>query len=134
MNIKRHGIILNTENFRDCVAFYRDAVGLRVAEEINPADDEITVFDLDGAYLVVETGGNAANGVKDVESNPTKFRFNVEDVEASATTLRSRAIAVEVFEYDWGTTAEFFGPDGNRCALRSQRGFGIQAQDSLKHL
>ena len=118
MNIVRHGLILMTENYADCVAFYRGAVGLRVA-------NEIIVFDLGGAYLMVETGGHAQKDRKSAEANPTKFRFNVEDVEAADQELRDHGVAVEVMVYDWGTTAEFMDPNGNRCALRSETGFGI---------
>jgi len=124
MDISRHGIILNTENFEACVAFYRDVIGLRVAHEIDPPDPDITCFDLGGAYLMVETGGRADAGTKPVSTCPTKFRFNVADVEAAAAGLKARGVAVEIKVYDWGTTAEFADPDGNRCALRSDEGFG----------
>lgn len=73
---------------------------------------------------MIETGGCAQSGTKPIEHCPTKFRFNVEDVESTATSLRERGVDVEVLHYSWGTIAEFCDPDGNRCALRWVRGFG----------
>jgi lactoylglutathione lyase len=124
MNTDRCGIILNTQNYEACVAFYGETLGLPQAPDITPDDPEITCFDLGGAYLMIETGGCAQSGTKPIEHCPTKFRFNVEDVESTATSLRESGVDVEVLHYSWGTIAEFCDPDGNRCALRSVRGFG----------
>ena len=125
MNFSKAGIILNTENYRDCVRFYGDTLGLELLFEIDRPSERLTCFDLGGAYLMVETGGQSHPEVKPVDRCPTKFRFNVADVEAVAADLRSKGISIDVHHHDWGTTAEFSDPDGNRCALRSDDGFGF---------
>jgi len=84
----------------------------------------LTCFDLGGAYLMVETGGISSTETKSIDRCPTKLRFNVADVEGTAETLRRNGVAIEVRHHEWGTTAEFADPDGNRCALRSDDGFG----------
>ena len=124
MNPVRCGIILNTENHQACVTFYGETLGLPYALDITPDDPEITCFDLGGAYLMVETGGCRHNGTKPVDRCPTKFRFNVGNLDAAVATLRERGVDMEVLHHPWGTTAEFCDPDGNRCALRSEHGFG----------
>ena len=42
----------------------------------------------------------------------------------AALALQKAGHQVEVIDRSWGTTAKFSDPDGNRCALRSQRDFG----------
>ena len=125
MHFSKSGIILNTEKYRECVNFYGGVLGLKTLYEIDRPGEQLVCFDLGGAYLMVETGGRSHAGVKPIDSCPTKFRFNVADVEAVAADLQSKGIAIEVRRYDWGTTAEFCDPDGNRCALRSDEGFGV---------
>ena len=125
MDVTKAGIILNTENYEDCVKFYGEVLELPLLYEIDRPGERLTCFDLGGAYLMVETGGQAHAGVKPIERCPTKFRFNVADVEATSADLRRKGLRIAVREYDWGTTAEFADPDGNRCALRSDEGFGV---------
>jgi lactoylglutathione lyase len=36
-----------------------------------------------------------------------------------------RDAVASVRHHGWGITAEFADPDGNRCALRSDQGFGV---------
>ena len=124
MDVSKAGVILNTEKYEDCVSFYGEVLGLPLLYEIDRPGEQLTCFDLGGAYLMVETGGQAHAGVKPIDSCPTKFRFNVADVEAVSAALRRKGVNIEVRKHDWGTTAEFADPDGNRCALRSDEGFG----------
>ena len=128
MQITRTGVILNTERYEACVAFYRDVLGLEVLFEKSWEEDGkqegLTCFDFGGAYLMVETGGRASDGgTKPVESCPMKLRFNSRDLDADAAHLEARGIAVTRTDNPWGRTAEFCDPDGNRCALREERNF-----------
>ena len=124
MQFSKAGIILNTENYRECVRFYGDVLGLEALYQIDRPGEQLTCFDLGGAYLMVEPGGRSHSGVKPVDQCPTKFRFNVEDVDKVSADLRTKGVNIDVRRHEWGTTAEFADPDGNRCALRSDEGFG----------
>lgn len=124
LGITRHGVILNTARHAECVAFYRDSLGLEILFARDSEDERLTCFDMGGAYLMVESGGVASDRPKTAETCPAKLRFNLTDVAAGAAHLRARGVTVEMRVHDWGTTAEFSDPDGNRCALRSDAGFG----------
>ncbi|RKF14138.1 glyoxalase [Roseovarius spongiae] len=123
MKFTRTGIILNSENYPECRDFYGSILELPLLETIRHDDEEITVFALGDTYLMVEPGGTASPGTKPPERCPTKFRFNVDDVEAACAQLRAKGVTVRLRRHEWGTTAEFADPDGNRCALRSEHDF-----------
>lgn len=72
---------------------------------------------------MVETGGTSRLNIKPIDQCPMKFRFNVKDVERTPEARRSKGMTIEIRRLEWGTTAEFADPDGNRCALRSDQGF-----------
>ncbi len=122
MQISKAGIILVTERYEGCVAFFGEVLGLPLMFRLDRADSKLTCFDLGGAYLMVEPGLPEAGRSG---RSPVKLRFNVEEIETSAMELRGKGVEVTVRQHDWGTTAEFADPDGNRCALRSDRGFGV---------
>lgn len=124
MNFTKTGIILNTEKYAECREFYRSVLGLPVLYELGDGDEEITVFSLGSSYLMVEHGGISHSDTKPVDACPTKLRFNVADIDAACEDLRRKGVALKVLRHEWGTTAEFADPDGNRCALRSDEGFG----------
>ncbi len=124
MNITQSGIILNTKNYHKCIEFYGNILGLKTLFEIDRPNEQITTFSLGDTYLMVEPGGISHDGVKPKETCPTKFRFNVPDVQSECDVLRAKGVEMKVVHHDWGTTAEFSDPDGNRCALRSDQGFG----------
>ncbi len=124
MKFTMAGIILFTQNYEDCVEFYGSVLGLEILHEIDREGERLTTFSLGGAYLMIETDGVASEGAKTVAQNPTKFRFNVPDVSATASLLQQKGVDVSVAIHTWGTTAEFTDPDGNLCALRSDDGFG----------
>ncbi len=71
MEILRTGVILFTEKYEECVAFCRNAVGLRVLF----TNDDLTAFDFGGSYLMVERGGSAEPAGKTKAHNSTCFRF-----------------------------------------------------------
>ncbi len=125
MQFTQAGIILFTQNYTDCVRFYRDGLGLRLLHQIDRPGERLTTFALGDSYLMVESGGHAYDGPKPIDASPIKLRFNVPDVHATCAALRNKGITPTLFTHTWGTTAEGHDPDGNRCALRSDTGFGI---------
>ena len=109
------GLILFTERFAECVAFYRDMLGLPVWFE----KEGLCCLRLGSGYLMVETGGTAKATRKTVDENPTVLRFNVQDVAAVARLLEAQGIDVKVTRYDWGTTGPFLDPNDNICSLKN---------------
>ena len=108
------GVILFTEHFDACVAFYRDTLGLPQWFE-KPG---LVCLRFGTGYLMIERDGMAIDGRKTVAQNPTVLRFNVADVAATAALLQSAGIDVTVSEHSWGTTGSFTDPDGNICSLK----------------
>jgi lactoylglutathione lyase len=113
--IHTHGIILGTERFEDCVAFYRYVLELPVWYE-KPG---LVCLRFGDGYLMVETGGVARDSPKSQSENPTMLRFNVDNVGEAAEELRRRGIDVEVQTYSWGTVGTFSDPDGNVCEFKN---------------
>ena len=109
-------MILFTEHYEACVRFYRDALGLPVVFD----KGHLITLGFGSGYLMIEQEGVAVDGAKSRAQNPTILRFNVADVEAAASMLRERGIAVEVNHWDWGITGQFRDPDGNLCELKNQ--------------
>ncbi|WP_432720818.1 hypothetical protein R0381_002913 [Jeongeupia wiesaeckerbachi] len=112
MQFELPGIILFTERFDECVAFYRDLLAL---PEVFTKPG-LVMLRLGGAYLMVESGGVGRGRQKQIAENPTILRFNVHD--AAAGELRHKGIDVEVLRLDWGVVGCFSDPDGNRCELK----------------
>lgn len=112
--VRTHSIILGTERFAACVAFYRDILELPVWYE-KPG---LVCLRFGDGYLMVETGGAARDGRKSLSENPAMLRFNVDDVVAAAAELRQRGVAVDVAHYAWGTVGVFLDPDGNACEFK----------------
>jgi len=125
MEFTRAGIILYTQKYSECVSFYSTALNLNILFKIDRPDEQLTCFELGGIYLMVEIGGCSHDGTKPVEHCPTKFRFNVADINAACIELENKGVDVKIRHHEWGTTAEFSDPDGNPCALRSDKGFGV---------
>ena len=126
MQIARTGIILNTERYHDCVAFYRDLFDLPLLFQQRHGDFRLTCFDFKGAYLMVETGGHAKPEGKTIEHNASKLRFNVTSLEDALQTLNNHGIAAEIKVNDWGSTIDIFDPDGNRVGIREESSFAAQ--------
>jgi lactoylglutathione lyase len=110
------GVILFTEHYDACVAFYRDALKLPVVFD----KGHLITLGFGSGYLMIEQDGVAADGSKSRAQNPTVLRFNVEEVDKAAEMLRGQGIAVEVRHWDWGITGQFRDPDGNLCELKNQ--------------
>ena len=113
--IRTHGIILFTERYDACVSFYRDILELPVWFE----KEDLCCLRFGAGYLMIETGGHALERAKTIHENPTKLRFNVDDVDAAARLLTERGVKVELATYDWGYIGTFRDPDGNLCGLRN---------------
>lgn len=128
MKIHRTGVILNTENFDACVAFYRDVFGLDVLFEDSRDDFRLTCLDFHGSYLMIETGGIARRGGKPISENAMKLRFNVGDIDRAARKLREFGIEAEIRRNDWGSTIDIHDPDGNRIGIRDESTFRDQIE------
>ena len=126
MKVQRHGIILNTENFDQCVSFYRKVFELPVMFEKTEGTFRLTCLEFGDSYLMIETDGVANPSGKGVRENSTKLRFNVEDMEAALENVKAFGIDAEIVENDWGTTIHIFDPDGNRVGIRDEAGFHNQ--------
>lgn len=83
MNLVRAGVILNTENYESCIAFYEGVLGLKRLFSKEEGDHRLTCLDFGGAYLMVETGGVAKPGGKSIDESCVKLRINVKDLEAA---------------------------------------------------
>jgi lactoylglutathione lyase len=114
LNIRTHGIILGTERFEACVAFYRDTLGLPVWYEKH----ELVCLRFGDGYLMIETGGVARDRRKEQSENPTIIRFNVDDVAAASKALRQSGVVVEEQTFSWGSVGTFLDPDGNVCEFK----------------
>ncbi len=119
MKFERTGVILCTENYNECVAFYANDLQLPIREVLHDGHSKLTVFDFGAdTYLMIETGGEARPAGKTIKQNPVWLRFNVIDVEAAAAELAERGVDVAIRREVWGTVGDFKDPDGNICSLR----------------
>jgi lactoylglutathione lyase len=125
MKFNRTGIVLCTENYSECVAFYTDILELPVLFSLDNEHSQLTCCDMgSGNYLMIEKGGVAVNGRKSVEQNPVWLRFNVIDVDDVVGQLSKKNITIIIRKEEWGTVADFTDPDGNVCSLRDDASFG----------
>tara|TARA_B110000091_G_scaffold67082_1_gene73768 strand:- start:1461 stop:1835 length:375 start_codon:yes stop_codon:yes gene_type:complete len=121
MNFDRTGIILYAINYKECVAFYKNILELKV--HFNT--DMLTCFKFGNSYLMVEVDDENPN-----EPNSTRIRnclrMNVPNVKVLADKLIAKNINVNYQEHSWGTIAKFFDPDGNLCAFKDSVTFEAQ--------
>jgi len=128
MKFARTGVILNTENFEDCVSFYRDVFKLKQIYEECEGDFRLCCLDFGGSYLMIETGGVAKSDGKAVSECATKLRFNVDDIDLALESLTQYGIKAEINRNDWGSTINLHDPDGNRIGIRDEMTFIHQIQ------
>lgn len=119
----RYGIILNTENYTECVAFYRGLFGLPLLFERDEDGFKLTCLEYGDGYLMVEQGGKAKQGEKTPEESSFKLRFNVDDLEAALAQVHAWGIQATITENPWGRTINLTDPDGNRVGIRDEAGF-----------
>ena len=122
MNVVRTGIILNTENYAECVSFYRTLFGLKVLFE----QPDLTCFEYGGSYLMIETEGCAVPGAKTMRQNSTKLRFNVASLEDALEAIHAYGLDAATTRHAWGSTIDIHDPDGNRVGIRDDLTFKDQ--------
>ena len=73
MKYERTGVILCTEKYEECVAFYSDVLSLPILEVLDDEHSKLTVLSFGkNTYLMVETGGKAIPSGKNLsERLPT---------------------------------------------------------------
>jgi lactoylglutathione lyase len=121
MKFERTGVILCTEKYDECVAFYSEVLNLPVIETLDDEHSKLTVLRFgEDTYLMVETGGKAVPSGKDLIQNPIWLRFNVKSVEDAAAELLDKGIDVQIRKEVWGTVGDFRDPDGNMCSFREE--------------
>jgi lactoylglutathione lyase len=113
--VECHGVILFTQRYEECVAFYRTKLGLPLWYEKNG----LSCLRFGDGYLMIETGGTGDGARKTYAENPAILRFNVPDVAQAARLLEAQGIAVEIKVHSWGATGAFIDPDGNVCGLKN---------------
>jgi lactoylglutathione lyase len=128
MKVERNGIILNTERYEECVAFYKDTLNLTIMFQLKEEHSYLTCFEFGGAYLMVEKEGIAKDSEKSMSENPTKLRFNVSNIDDARDHLTKMGIAAIVNRQVWGSTINISDPDGNRIGIRDESGFKNQIQ------
>lgn len=119
MKFDRTGIILYTIEYKKCVAFYENIIGLSKLFET----DSLTCFAFGDAYLMVEVDDEYDGSQKESERIKTCLRMNVPDVKKLMDKLVSNNIEVDYQEHAWGTVVKFFDPDGNLCAFKDSETF-----------
>jgi len=129
MKFERTGVILNTENFEDCVIFYRDVFELKQIYQECKGDFRLCCLDFGGSYLMIETGGVAKPDGKAISESATKLRFNVDDIDLALENLNQHGIKAEINRNDWGSTIDLHDPDGNRIGIRDEMTFIQQIQN-----
>ncbi len=126
MKIVRTGIIINTEKYDECVSFYKNLFGLKILFKEQYGEFQLTCFDFEGSYLMVETDGYARSEGKTIKENSTKLRFNVSNIEEALGTIKTYGFEAEIIRNEWGSTINIFDPDGNRVGIRDETTFKSQ--------
>ena len=86
----RTGLILYVDRYAECVAFYRDKLGIPVMFK----KQELTCFDLGSSYLLVEPADR--DSTLQQSGHPrTCLRMNVPNVRQCADALLAKGVKVE---------------------------------------
>ena len=126
MDIQRYGIILNVENYDECVSFYRDIFELEIIFSKIEGNFKLTCLEFGSAYLMIETDGFAEPSGKSIQFCPSKLRFNVVDIKSALHRLECFNIPFDCIESEWGTTINVYDPDGKRVGIRDELSFQKQ--------
>jgi lactoylglutathione lyase len=114
VKVERHGLILFTENYERCVAFYQRVLALSIWF----AKPELTCFRFGSSYLMVERGGVGCEREKPRNLSPIALRLNVADIEVACAALRARGVdSPQITQFPWGEIVHFLDPDGNSIQL-----------------
>ncbi len=122
MEFDRTGIILYTIEYKKCIAFYENILGLTKMFE----SENLTCFEFGKSYLMVELDDEYDGQKTEMERTKTCLRMNVPNVKILAKKLTLKNIKVDYQEHSWGTIAKFFDPDGNLCAFKDNEKFEQQ--------
>ena len=125
MEFDRTGIILYTLEYKNCVEFYANILGLKKMFE----SKNLTCFEFGKAYLMVELDDEYDGQKTGTERTKTCLRMNVPNVKILADKLTSNNIEVDYQEHSWGTIAKFRDPDRNLCAFKDSSKFEKQIED-----
>ncbi len=121
-----HQVALTTKNISRSCEFYRDTLGLKQIEVIDPPG--LAFFDVDGVRLSLmqDAGAEPSNSV---------IYFRVSDIDSAVEVLKQKSVSLEqepelVFKDEEGQFGEageeewmafFRDPDGNLLALVSRK-------------
>lgn len=122
-NVARYGLILNTERFEECVAFYQGLFELPLMFRKEDGSFRLTCLSYGAGYLMIEQGGKAIEGGKTPEQGSAKLRFNVRDIDQALADVKAWGIDAEIEETPWGRTIHLHDPDGNRVGIRDEATF-----------
>jgi catechol 2,3-dioxygenase-like lactoylglutathione lyase family enzyme len=91
MPVKELRLALTVENYDETLAFYRDALGLKVLEAWNAPDGNVTILDAGQATLELLDAGHAA-AVDEIEvgrrvAGPVRIALEVDDSAGTADRL-----------------------------------------------
>ena len=123
MHYARTGTILLARNYNACVRFYRDTLDLPEMFRLEDEESRLTCLEFGGSYLMIEPDDRPWPEGTTIGRLPTKFRFNVEDLDAAVEELDRKGVALARTRHAWGDVADFLDPDGNPCQLRSESDF-----------
>ena len=126
MEFDRTGIILYTLNYKECVHFYSDILGLKTMF----TTDTLTCFKFGASYLMIEIDDEFNGQEDEFQRTKTCLRMNVANVKELAEKLTLQSIDVNYQEHSWGTIAKFFDPDGNLCAFKDSLTFEKQINEA----
>ena len=106
-------IILFVKNYRECVIFYRDKLGLQPTGEEQPHEDFIT-------FLVGGVEFSLHGGYDGSPKGPIDLHFLTSDINEEVETLKAMGVKFtrEPEKMPWGAyQARFVDPDGNEMDL-----------------
>lgn len=114
MKLEVRRVIVFTTNFTAMRDFYRDVLGLQLAEE----EDGWADFDAGPVRLAIHAGRGGGGG----DAGPHKITFFATDVDMVRAALVARGVAMgKVNRFDETAFCDGHDPDGNRFQI-SNRG------------
>jgi methylmalonyl-CoA/ethylmalonyl-CoA epimerase len=125
--VKELRIALTVENYDEALAFYRDALGLKLLDEWKTETSNGALLEAGRATLEIFDEGQAAM-VDDVEvgqrvSGTIRFAFEVEDSAAVASERAGAHHVADPVTTPWGdVNARVQAPDGMQLTLFTPAG------------
>jgi len=124
--IEKTGFILYTINYKSCIHFYENILGLAVLYK----KETLTCFDFYGSYLMVEFDDETEETESTIpDRDRICLRLNVKNVKEACKILDINSIEYRYNEFDWGTIAKFRDPDGNLIGFRSNHEHQLDIQN-----